>query len=59
MNWFIFALIAVLLWGIALIFGKIGLVRTAKALTIRTSGVNILGGKVTALKAAVPKPGFF
>jgi transporter family protein len=68
MNWFVFALIAALLWGIAPIFGKLGLIKTdpLTALTIRTSGVaaalvliNIIGGKVTALKAAGPKTWLF
>lgn len=68
MNWFVFALIAALLWGVAPIFGKIGLVKTdpLTALTIRTSGVavallliNTFGGKVAVLKAVGPKTWFF
>jgi transporter family protein len=68
MNWFIFALIAALLWGIAPIFAKIGLIKTdpLTALTIRTSGVaaalvliNILGGKIPALKSAAPRTWLF
>lgn len=68
MNWFVFALIAALLWGIAPVFGKIGLVKTdpLTALTIRTSGVaaallliNIFGGKVAVLKATGTKTWLF
>jgi bacterial/archaeal transporter family protein len=68
MNWFIFALAAALLWGIAPIFGKMGLVKTdpLTALTIRTTGVavalffvNLFGARVEALKAAGPKTWVF
>jgi transporter family protein len=68
MNWFVFALIAALLWGIAPIFGKIGLIKTdpLTALTIRTSGVaaallliHIFGGNFVALKTAGSKTWLF
>lgn len=68
MNWFFYALAAVLLWGIAPLFGKIGLVKTdpLTALTIRTTGVaaalfliNIFGVRVEALKTAGPKTWLF
>lgn len=68
MSWFIFALMAMLFWGAAPIFGKLGLVNVdpLSALTIRTMGVasilimiNIAGSRFGSFAAIQPRAWFF
>lgn len=67
-GWFISALLAAFFWGIAPIFGKLGLTKAdpLTALTVRTLGVaaalvaiNAFGQKAGALRGLPPKAWIF